>query len=400
MATATSVEFAGQLLKLPVYLDYQATTPVDPRVLDAMLPYFHERHGNPHSVHHPYGWEARDAVERARAQVASLIGARPENVVFTSGATEAANLALRGAVGSAPPGKRHIITCATEHACVLETIESLQEQGAPVTVLSVGDDGLVDPERVAGAVRSDTLLVSIMAANNEIGVVQPLQQIGELCAERGVLLHTDAAQAAGKIPLDVDALHLDLLSLSGHKMYAPMGVGALYVRREPRVRLTPMITGGGQERGLRAGTLPAPLCVGLGAACEIAAAEMQAEEERLRALRDRLWSALSERLTDIHLHGDPVQRVAGNLNVGIEGIDAEELILEARELALSTASACTSATLRPSHVLRALGVSEELAHGSVRIGIGRFTTAAEVDFAVERLVAVVEQLRGVTPPSP
>ncbi|HZS82354.1 MAG TPA: aminotransferase class V-fold PLP-dependent enzyme [Stellaceae bacterium] len=384
----------------PVYLDYQATTPTDPRVLAAMLPYFTEKFGNPHSASHRFGHEAEAAVERARAQVAALIGAEPREIVFTSGATESNNLAIKGAARflrahsrDAAPRDR-IVTLATEHKCVLEAAARLAEEGFALDCLPVERSGLVDLERLAAAIGPRTALVSVMAANNEIGVIQPLAAIGALCRERGALFHTDAAQAAGKIPLDVAAMGIDLLSISGHKIYGPKGIGALYVRRRPRVRLMPLIDGGGQERGFRSGTLPTPLCVGLGEACALAAAEMAAEAARLLALRRRLLDAVTRRLPETQLNGDAERRLPGNLNLAFPGIDAEALLARCPAVAASTGSACSSASIEPSYVLRALGLDAAMAAASVRIGLGRFTTEAEVDFAADALVAAIGDLKG------
>lgn len=378
----------------PIYLDNQATTPVDPRVLEAMLPYFTQHFGNPHSVHHAYGWRAVADVQAARAQVAELINAEAREIVFTSGATESNNLAIKGAARFLRrKGKAHIVTAATEHKCVLESCLALEREGFRLTVLPVEPSGLINLQSLNEAICEDTALVSIMAVNNEIGVIQPLKEIGALCREAGVLFHTDAAQAAGKIPLDVEAMKIDLMSISGHKVYGPMGVGALYVRRRPRVRLEPLFDGGGQERGLRSGTLPAPLCVGLGKTCEIARMEMQAEAARLLPLRQHLLEGLRARLEGVSLNGDPDQRLPGNLNVGFEGIDSEELINAMPGIAVSSGSACSSASVEPSYVLRALGLSDTAAHASIRIGLGRFTTEAEVDSAIDEISATVTRLR-------
>ena len=377
----------------PVYLDYQATTPVDARVLEAMLPYFTEKFGNPHSRQHGPGRVAERAVETARAQVAALIGADPKEVIFTSGATESNNLALKGVARFHRARKDHLVTCVTEHKCVLESARRLEREGFAVTYLPVAANGLIDLDRLAASVTERTVLVSVMAVNNEIGVIQPLAEIGALCRARGVYFHTDAAQAVGKIPLDVAAMNIDLMSISGHKTYGPKGIGALYVRRRPRVRLEPLIDGGGQERGLRSGTLPTPLCVGLGEACAIAGREMAAEAARLRTLRDRLHDGIAGGLADVALHGDRERRIAGNLNLGFAGIDSESLMADLPDLAISSGSACASAALEPSYVLRALGIDETAARGAVRLGVGRFTTESEVDFAVERLVAAVRRRR-------
>ena len=380
----------------PIYLDYQASTPLDPRALEAMLPFYRERFGNPHSAHHAYGRNAAAAVERARGQVAALIGAEPREIVFTSGATESNNLAIKGAARFLKGRKSHIVTAPTEHKCVLEACKRLESEGFEVTYLPVEPSGLIDPARLAEALRAETALVSLMAVNNEIGVIQPLAEIGRLCRERGVLFHCDAAQAAGKIPLDVEAMAIDLLSISGHKLYGPQGIGALYVRRRPRVRLDPLIDGGGQERGHRSGTLPLALCVGLGEACAIAAAEMDEEAVRLRALRGELLESLNARLEGLSVNGDWERRVPGNLNISFAGLDAEALIEALPGLAVSTGSACTSASVEPSYVLRALGLSDERARSSLRIGLGRFTTAQDVSAAADQIVAAVARLRAAS----
>jgi cysteine desulfurase len=384
--------------RAPVYLDNQSSTPLDPRVLEAMLPYFTERFGNPHSESHPYGRLAAEAVEEARFEVAGLIGAEPREVIFTSGATEANNLALKGVARFARaypqkgPGRTHVLALATEHKCVLESCRALEAEGFRVSFLPVEANGLLSLSRLAEAVTQETLIVSVMAAHNEIGVIAPLAEIAAICRSRGAFFHSDAAQAFGKIPIDVAALGIDLLSISGHKIYGPIGIGALYVRRRPRVRLLPLFDGGGQERGLRSGTLPAPLCVGLGRAAQIAGAEMAPEGERVRELRERMLSGLLQRVPGLELHGDRERRLPGNLNLSFPGISAPNLIEACPEIAISTGSACTSAAVEPSYVLRALGLSEEKAGSAVRIGLGRFTTAQEVDFAVEALAAAAERL--------
>jgi cysteine desulfurase len=381
----------------PIYLDYQATTPTDPRVLAAMLPWFTEKFGNPHSTSHGYGLAAAEAVERARGEVAALIGGEAREIVFTSGATEANNLAIQGAAlfrqRQGLSGKSHVVTAATEHKCVLEATRSLVRLGWRVTILPVEADGLIDLGRLAEAVTPDTALVSIMAVNNEIGVIQPLAEIGALCRSRGALFHTDAAQAAGKIPLDVDRMQIDLLSLSAHKIYGPKGIGALYVRRRPRARIAPLFEGGGQEGGLRSGTLPTPLCVGFGAAAALAAAELPQEAERLAGLRTRLLHDLRQIALDLRLHGHEAQRVAGNLNLAFPGIPAEQLLQACPGLALSTGSACSSAAIEPSYVIRALGLEDEAARGAFRLCLGRFTTEAEVSRAVAELAAALRSLR-------
>ena len=379
-----------------IYLDHQATTPVDPRVLDAMLPWFSETFGNAHSEQHAWGRQAAEAVDAAREQVAALIGASAREIVFTSGATESNNLAIKGAVRFAMRHGRgnHIVTVATEHKCVLESCAAMADEGAEVTIVGVGPDGLVDPEMVAAAMTDSTVLVSVMAVNNEIGVVQPLAELGALCRARGVLLHTDAAQATGKVALDVDAMQIDLLSISGHKMYAPKGIGALYVRRRPRARLLAEISGGGQERGNRSGTLPVPLVVALGEAAVVAAAEMSAEGTRLAGLRTAMLESLHASHADMFVNGSMDHRVPGNLNVGFPGIDAEALMAALETVAISTGSACTSASVEPSYVLRGLGLDDADAGASIRVGFGRFTTETEVDVAAKLIAAAVGTQRG------
>jgi cysteine desulfurase len=388
----------------PVYLDYQATTPVDPRVLAAMLPWFTEKFGNPSSITHAYGREAEAAVERARGQLAALIKADPREIVFTSGATEANNTAVKGALrfhkqfGPNNQVKDHIVTLVTEHKCVLESAKAMEAEGCRATYLPVESNGIVDLDRLKNAIDDNTAIVSVMAAHNEIGVIQPLAEIGAICRERGVLLHTDAAQAVGKIPMDVDAMNIDLMSISGHKIYGPKGIGALYMRRRPRARLAPLIDGGGQERGMRSGTLPTPLCIGLGEAAALAEAEMAGEARRLFALRQRFLAGIKHALPQTILNGDAEQRLPGNLNLSFPGIPAPALMEACPALALSTGSACTAAEIEPSFVLRALGLSDELAAASLRIGLGRFTTEDEVDFAVATVAAAVKHLgqAGVT----
>jgi cysteine desulfurase len=381
----------------PIYLDYQATTPMDPRVLEAMMPYFTHKFGNPHSRSHSYGWEAEEAVEKARGQVAKLIGADEKEVIFTSGATESNNLAIRGVAEFYKDRRNHIVTTVTEHKCVLDTCRHLEQQGFEVTYLPVQKNGLIDLEALRAVVTDKTVVVSIMAVNNEIGVIQPLAEIGKICREKKAFFHTDAAQAVGKIPLDVEAMNVDLMSISGHKIYGPKGIGALYVRRKPRVRLVPLIVGGGQERGFRSGTLPTPLCVGLGEAAEIAMKEMDAESKRLAKLQARMLKGLNAKLTDIHVNGDLEHRIPGNLNIGFAYVEGESLMMGIKGLSVSSGSACTSASLEPSYVLRALGVEEDMAHTSLRIGLGRFTTEQEVDTAVEDLVRHVNKLRAMSP---
>ncbi|MGD1876321.1 MAG: cysteine desulfurase family protein [Kiloniellaceae bacterium] len=376
-----------------IYLDNQATTPTDPRVGEAMLPVFTERFGNPHSAGHAFGWDAEEAVAKGRGQLAALIGATGREVILTSGATESNNLAIKGAARVHRQRRPHVVTLATEHKCVLESARALEREGHRVDILPVQPDGLVDLDLLAATVSEETAVVSIMAVNNEIGVIQPLAEISAICHDKGAYFHCDGAQALGKIPLDVAALGIDLMSISGHKFYGPKGIGALYVRRRPRVRLEPLIDGGGQERGLRSGTLPTPLCVGLGAAAEIAAAEMAVETARISALKTRLLEGITERLSGVALNGHAELRVAGNLNLAFEGVDAEALMRALPRLAVSSGSACTSTAVEPSYVLQALGLEEARARGSIRIAIGRFNSEAEIDQAVEALAGAVARLR-------
>ena len=376
----------------PIYLDNHATTPVDPRVLDAMLPYFKERFGNPHSASHFYGWEAAEAVEMAREQVARLIGADTDEIIFTSGATESNNLALKGVARFYRSRKNHVVSCVTEHMCVLDSLFHLEKEGTRVTYLRVKPDGLIDLDELERAITDDTALVSIMAVQNENGVIQPIGDIGALCRSKGAFLHTDAAQAAAKIALDVKAMQIDLLSLTAHKMFGPMGIGALYVGKRPRVRLEPLFSGGGQEKNLRSGTLPAPLVVGLGSACAIGQAEMSDEAVRIGGLRERLLGRLYA-IGDVHINGAMAPRVPGNLNVSVEGCRAEDLMTATPDLAFSSGSACTSVSEESSYVLRALGLSNDMAESSLRFGIGRFTTADEIDYASERLAEEIGKVR-------
>jgi len=384
---------------LPIYLDNQASTPVDPRVLEAMMPYFTIDYGNPHSESHVYGDRAMAAIDDARAEVAALIHADPREIVFTSGATEANNMALKGAahfarehpITSTP--KDHVVTLQTEHKCVLESCAALEREGFRATYLPVAESGLVALDTLAAALTERTLIVSVMAAHNEIGVIEPLAEIGALCRSKGVLFHTDAAQALGKMPLDVEAMKIDLMSMSGHKLYGPKGVGALYIRRRPRVRLVPLIDGGGQERGLRSGTLPTPLCVGFGRACALAAVEMTSEAARLKNLRERLRASLQRRVPGLQVNGDLEHRLPGSLNVSVPGTMASELIAACQSIAISTGSACTSASVEPSYVLRALGLGDDRANASIRLGLGRFTTAADIDYAADAIAAAVERVR-------
>ena len=380
-----------------IYLDNHATTPVDPRVLDAMLPYFKADFGNAASRTHSFGWTAEAAVDRAREQAAELIHADAREIIFTSGATESDNLAIKGVASVHREKGGHLVTQATEHHAVLDSCKALERRGFDVTVLPVDRYGQVAPGTVSDAIRENTVLVSIMAANNEIGTVQSLGEIGAICRERNLLFHCDAAQAVGKLPIDVHALGIDLLSISAHKLYGPKGVGALYVRSRPRVRLVAEIDGGGHERGMRSGTLNVPGIVGLGAACELARAEMAAEGTRLRALRERLRTRLFDGLDDICLNGHPERRLDGNLNISFEGVDGESLLVGLGEIALSSGSACTSAALEPSYVLRALGVPNRLAESSIRFGLGRFNTEAEIDHVAGRVIDEVGRLREISP---
>ena len=381
----------------PVYLDYQATTPLDPRVLEAMLPYFGPKFGNAASRSHAFGWEAEKAVDEARRQVAALVGAQPREIVFTSGATESNNLALKGILESRGISGNHIVTVATEHRAVLDPIRRLERLGAQVTAIPPQTDGRVGPAQVRDALRPETVLVSVMAANNEIGTVQPVREIGALCRESGVLFHCDAAQAAGKIPIQAELQNIDLMSLCAHKMYGPKGVGALFLGRTVRVRPTPQIDGGGHESGYRSGTLNVPGIVGFGAACQIALAEMESEAERVAELRNRLQARLLAGLEGIRINGSEEYRLAGNLNLSFHSVDASALLMMLPDLALSTGSACSSANPEPSHVLKALGLSDEAVRSSVRFGLGRFTTAEEVDFAAARVIEAVRKLREQSP---
>ncbi|MGB8181349.1 MAG: aminotransferase class V-fold PLP-dependent enzyme [Stellaceae bacterium] len=378
----------------PVYLDNHATTPCDPRVVAAMLPWFSEKFGNPHSLTHAYGREAEQAVDQARAQLADLIGADPRELVFTSGATEANNMAVKGAARFHRQfGKDGVVTLATEHKCVLESAQALERDGFRVTILPVGRDGLADLDVLARAIDDQTAIVSVMAAHNEIGVIQPIKEIAALAHAKGALFHTDAAQAVGKIALDVGEHGIDLMSISGHKFYGPKGIGALYLRRRPRARIEPLFDGGGQERGMRSGTLPVPLIVGLGEAAVLAKAEMAGEAQRLLALRARFLTGLRAKVPDLVLNGNAGRRLPGNLNVSFPGLRAIDLIAACPGLALSTGSACTAADVEPSYVLRALGLGDALAAASLRIGLGRFTTATEVDFAVDTLATAALRRR-------
>ncbi|MEA5537397.1 IscS subfamily cysteine desulfurase [Crocosphaera sp. XPORK-15E] len=380
----------------PIYLDCHATTPMDKRVLEAMLPYFTEHFGNPSSINHIYGWEAEAAVKKARETIANAINCSPEEIIFTSGATEANNLAIKGVAEAYFNQGQHIITVQTEHRAILDPCHYLEGLGFEITYLPVKKDGLIDLELLEKSIRSETILVSIMAANNEIGVIQPLKEIGEICHKHQILFHSDGAQAIGKIPLDVQTMNLNLLSLTAHKVYGPKGIGALYVRRrDPRVKLAPQLHGGGQEKDIRSGTLYTPQIVGFAKAIELGLNEIETEAKRQKELRDRLWKKLSQ-LEGIYLNGHPTQRLPGNLNVSIEGVDGSALLLGLQTIvALSSGSACTSTTTKPSHVLKALGHSDKLAYASLRFGLGRFTTAQEIDTVSKAAIATIESLRQV-----
>jgi cysteine desulfurase len=386
------------MLTFPIYMDYHATTPVDPRVLEAMLPYFTERFGNAASRNHSYGWQAEEAVEVARKQIAELIGATAKEIVITSGATESDNLAIKGAAYMYREKGNHLITAVTEHKAVLDTCKHLEKEGFDVTYLPVRKDGLVDLDQLEAAITPKTILISVMAANNEIGVVQPVAEIGAIARKHGVLFHTDAVQAAGKVPFDVNAMNVDMASLSAHKMYGPKGVGALYVRRRnPRVLLTPIIDGGGHERGMRSGTLNVPGIVGFGKAAALCKAEIESESARLTVLRDRLFDGLKRELDEIYVNGSMEARLPGNLNVSFAYVEGESLLMGINDIAVSSGSACTSSTLEPSYVLKALGTGDDLAHSSIRFGLGRFNTEEEVDYVVSKLASVVKRLREMSP---
>jgi cysteine desulfurase len=385
-------------MKLPLYMDYQATTPVDPRVLDAMLPFFQEDFGNAASRSHAFGWKAEEAVSKAREQIAELIGASPKEIIFTSGSTEAINLALKGAAEMYSSKGKHIITSEPEHKAILDTCKHLEKEGCEVTYLKPDKTGRVSAEQVADAMRDDTILVALIWAHNEIGTLNPIREIGAVCHERGVLFFTDATQAVGKIPVDVDADQIDMLCISAHKLYGPKGVGAMYVRRrKPRVRLVSQMDGGGHERGMRSGTLNVPGIVGLGAACELCGAELETEMVRAAALRDRLEERITSRLDHVAFNGNREHRLPGCLNLSFAFVEGESLLMGIHDVAVSSGSACTSASLEPSHVLRAMDVGDDLAHSSIRFGIGRFTTEEEVDFAADRVIEVVERLREMSP---
>ncbi len=382
-------------IQLPIYLDNNATTPVDERVLNAMLPYLKDRFGNAASRTHTFGWHAEDAVDLAREQIASLINAQPKDIVFTSGATESDNLAIKGVVAAAKTP--HIITQATEHHAVLDSCRALERDGVSVTVLPVDSHGITDPSDIANAITDNTVIVSIMAANNEIGTCQAIEEIGAICRTKNIYFHTDAAQAIGKYPLDVEAMHIDLLSISAHKLYGPKGAGALYVRSRPRVRLIGQIDGGGHEKGMRSGTLNVPGIVGMGEACALAQKHIKTESKHSESLRHRLQKHLFNALHQIQLNGHPEQRLPGNLNISFAGVDGESLLMSLRDVALSSGSACTSASLEPSYVLKAIGVSNDMAQCSIRFGIGRFNTEEEIDYVAKRVIQEVNRLREISP---
>ncbi|RCS59607.1 IscS subfamily cysteine desulfurase [Parvibium lacunae] len=383
-------------LSLPIYMDYSATTPVDPRVVDAMVPWLGQHFGNPASRSHAFGWAAEQVVETAREQVAALVNADPREIIWTSGATESNNLAIKGVAHFNQEKGKHIITVKTEHKAVLDTCRELEREGFEVTYLDVLDNGLLDLEAFKQALRADTILVSVMFVNNEIGVIQDIPQIGEICRERGIVFHVDAAQATGKVEIDLQTLKVDLMSFSAHKTYGPKGMGALYVRRKPRVRLEAQMHGGGHERGLRSGTLPTHQIVGMGEAFRLAKIEMSAENARIRRLRDRLWQGLTV-MDEVYVNGDMTRRIPHNLNISFNYVEGESLIMAIKDVAVSSGSACTSASLEPSYVLRALGRSDELAHSSIRFSVGRFTTEEEIDFVIKLLQTKIGKLRELSP---
>ncbi|MFZ0734491.1 MAG: IscS subfamily cysteine desulfurase [Candidatus Sulfotelmatobacter sp.] len=388
----------GKGIKLPIYMDNHATTPMDPRVLEEMLPYFMEKFGNAASRNHSFGWAAEEGVETARERIAKLVGATTKEIIFTSGATESDNLAIKGVAEMYREKGNHIITAVTEHKAVLDTCKRLEKYGYRVTYFPVQKDGLIDLDDLRRAIDDKTILVTIMFANNEIGVVQPVAEIGKLCREKGVIFHTDATQAVGKVPVDVNRQNIDVMSISGHKMYGPKGVGALYVRRKnPRVQISAIIDGGGHERGMRSGTLNVPGIVGLGKACAIATEEMPQESCRLAGLRNRLRDRITGKLDEVYINGSMEQRLPGNLNISFAYVEGESLLMGINDIAVSSGSACTSATLEPSYVLKALGTGDDLAHSSIRFGIGRFNTEAEVDYVADRVIETVERLRELSP---
>jgi cysteine desulfurase len=387
------------MIKLPIYMDNHATTPLDKRVLGAMLPYFSEKFGNAASRNHSFGWEAEEAVDKARRQIARLIHAQSKEIIFSSGATEADNLAIKGVIEFYKEKGNHIITCVTEHKAILDSCRALERSGkATITYLPVDKYGMVDPEAVRKAITDKTVLITLMYANNEVGTIHPIAEIGKIAKEKGIVFHSDATQAVGKIPVDVEKDGIDLMSMSGHKIYGPKGIGAIYVRSKgPRVRLTPQIDGGGHERGIRSGTLNVTGIIGLGQACEIAGAEMLEENRRLRELRDKLEAGIFERLDEVYLNGHPTERLPGNLNVSFAYVEGESLLMGLSDIAVSSGSACTSATLEPSYVIRALGTDEELAHSSIRFGLGRFNTEEEVGYVTDRVSKEVKRLREMSP---
>ena len=383
--------------KTPIYLDYQSTTPVDPEVLEVMLPYFKEEYGNPHSRSHAFGWVAEEATNIAREEIADLINANPKEIIFTSGATESNNIAIKGLAEFHKDKKNHIITLTTEHKCVLESCRYVEQNGCDVTFLPVQKNGLVDLAQLEEAITEKTLLISIMSVHNEIGVIQPLKEIGALCRKYNVYFHTDSAQAFGKIPLDVEEMNIDLMSISAHKIYGPKGIGAIYIRRKPKVRLRPLMSGGGQERGLRSGTMPTPLVAGFGKAASIAKLRMEKDTKHIESLSNKFLTKLKDNIPDIYINGDEKQRIYGNLNISFAYIEGESLMMSIKDLAVSSGSACTSSSLEPSYVLKSLGVEEELAHSSIRFGIGRFTTEAEIDYAAELIINSINKLREMSP---
>ncbi|XP_066252488.1 cysteine desulfurase, mitochondrial [Euwallacea similis] len=395
--TENKFQVKGDFEGRPLYLDAQATTSLDPRVLDEMMPYLTSYYGNPHSRTHAYGWESEAAVEKARTHVANLIGADPREIIFTSGATESNNIAVKGVARFYASKKKHVITTQTEHKCVLDSCRALEAEGFNVTYLPVQTNGIISLEELEKAITPETSLVSIMTVNNEIGVKQPIEDIGKICRSKKVFFHTDAAQAVGKVPLNVQSMNIDLLSISGHKIYGPKGVGAIYVRRRPRVRVDAIQSGGGQERGIRSGTVPTPLAVGLGRACEISLAEMQYDHIRIETLSKRLMDKIFGELTHVIRNGDPVHTYPGCINLSFAYVEGESLLMALKDVALSSGSACTSASLEPSYVLRAIGADEDLAHSSIRFGIGRFTTEEEIDYTAKKCIYHVTRLREMSP---
>ena len=384
-------------IKLPIYLDYQSTTPTDPRVIEVMTKTMTESFGNPHSKSHSFGWKSEELVEIARKQVADLINADPKEIFFTSGATESNNIAIKGVANFYKnSGKNHVITLTTEHKCVINSCRTIAQEDCDVTFVPVEKNGIVDLKKLEESITDKTCLVSIMTANNEIGVIQPVKEIGKICRKHGVFFHTDAAQAFGKIPLDVNDMNISLMSISGHKIYGPKGIGAIYVRRKPRVKIKSIISGGGQERGIRSGTLPTPLVVGLGKAAEIAKNEMEKNRKHIQKLTDKLYTSLSK-IPEIYLNGDLKQRIHGSLNLSFAGIEGESFIMAIKDLAVSSGSACTSSSLEPSYVLHSIGVGDDLAHTSIRFGIGKFTTEEEIDYAIKLIKTKIDKLRNLSP---